>query len=154
MNLRPVWRRVRGLIGTAILWAGAFSLVGLGVGAGFWATGHTFFDLGGAGWLWLWVQVGAVTGGISGAAFSLAVMAVERRGDFRIISPFRFGLLGAVAAGSVIAIMAAPASLVYGLIGAGVGFVCGSGSVLVARRALLPPTRDRDLLGDSLSAEG
>ena len=146
MNLRLVWRRVRGLIGTAVLWAGAFALVGLGVGAAFWATGQTFFSLGGAGWLWLWAQVGAVSGAISGAAFSLAVMAVERRGNFRNISPFRFGLLGAVAAGTVIAIMAAPESLLYGLIGAGMGFLCGSGSVMVARRALLPPPRDRDLL--------
>lgn len=147
--MNRIWRRVRGLIGTAIVWAGAFALIGLGVGAGFWVTGQTLFDFGGAGWLWLWAQVGAITGGISGAAFSLTVMAVERRGDFRIISPFRFGLLGAVAAGTVVAIMAAPQSLVYGLIGAGVGFVCGSGSVLVARRVLLPPTPDRDLLEDS-----
>jgi hypothetical protein len=145
-SLRVVWRRVRGLIGTAVTWAGVFALVGLGVGAGFWVTGQTLFDFGGAGWLWLWAQVGAVTGGISGAAFSLTVMAVERRGDFRIISPFRFGLLGAVAAGTVVAIMAAPESLTYGLIGAGMGFLCGSGSVVVARRALLPPAHDRDLL--------
>ena len=129
-----------------MLWAGAFALVGLGVGAGFWMTGQTLFSFGGAGWLWLWAQVGAVSGAISGAAFSLAVMAVERRGDFRTIGPFRFGLLGAVAAGSVIAIMAAPQSLLYGLIGAGMGFVCGSGSVVIARRALLPPPPDRDLL--------
>jgi hypothetical protein len=114
------------------------------VGAAFWATGQTIFNWGGAGWLWLWVQVGAVSGAISGAIFSLAVMAVERRGDFRIISPFRFGLLGAVAAGTVIAFMAAPESLTYGLIGAGMGFLCGSGSVVVARRALLPPAPDRD----------
>jgi hypothetical protein len=146
VNFRLVWRRVRGLIGTAILWAGAFALVGLGVGAGFWVTGQTLFSFGGAGWLWLWAQVGAVSGAISGAAFSLAVMAVERRGDFRNIAPFRFGLLGAVAAGTVIAILAAPQSLLYGLIGAGMGFVCGSGSVMVARRALLPPARDRDRL--------
>jgi len=137
---------VRGLIGTAITWAGAFALVGLGVGVGFWVTGQTLFNFGGAGWLWLWAEVGAVSGAISGAAFSLAVMAVQRRGDFRSISPFRFGLLGAVAAGTVIAILAAPESLLYGLIGAGMGFVCGSGSVMVARRALLPPPRDRDLL--------
>ena len=146
MSLRVVWRRVRGLIGTAITWAGAFALVGLGVGVGFWVTGQTLFNFGGAGWLWLWAEVGAVSGAISGAAFSLAVMAVQRRGDFRSISPFRFGLLGAVAAGTVIAILAAPESLLYGLIGAGMGFVCGSGSVMVARRALLPPPRDRDLL--------
>jgi len=146
VSLRVVWRRVRGLIGTAITWAGAFALVGLGVGVGFWVTGQTLFNFGGAGWLWLWAEVGAVSGAISGAAFSLAVMAVQRRGDFRSISPFRFGLLGAVAAGTVIAILAAPESLLYGLIGAGMGFVCGSGSVMVARRALLPPPRDRDLL--------
>lgn len=145
-HLRLIWRRVRGLIGTAITWAGAFALVGLGVGAGFWVTGQAIFDFSGAGWLWLWAQVGAVSGAISGAAFSLAVMAVERHGDFRIISPFRFGLLGAVAAGIVFAIMAAPESLTYGLIGAGMGFLCGSGSVVVARRALLPPARDQDLL--------
>ena len=146
VSLRAVWRRLRGLIGTAVTWAGAFALVGLGVGVGFWVSGQTFFDFGGAGWVWLWAEVGAFTGAISGAAFALAVMAVERRGDFRIISPFRFGLLGAAAAGTVIAIMAAPESLTYGLIGAGMGFLCGSGSVIVARRALLPPARDRDLL--------
>lgn len=142
MNLRSVWRRVRGLIGMAITWAGAFALVGLGVGVGFWVSGQTIFDFGGAGWLWLFAKVGALTGAISGAAFALGVMAVERRGDFRIISPFRFGLLGAVAAGTVIAIMAAPESLTYGLIGAGMGFLCGSGSVIVARRALLPKSSD------------
>jgi hypothetical protein len=149
MKLGLFWRRVRGLIGTAIVWAGAFAVVGLGVGAGFWVTGQTLFSFGGAGWLWLWAQVGALSGAISGATFSLAVMVVERRGDFRIISPFRFGLLGAAAAGTVVAILAAPESLTYGLIGAGMGFLAGSGSVYVARRALLPPARDRDLLQDT-----
>ena len=142
MNLGLVWRRVRGLIGMAIAWAGAFTLVGLVVGVGFWVSGQTLFDFGGAGWVWLWAEVGALTGAISGAAFALGVMAVERRGDFRIISPFRFGLLGAAAAGTVVAIMAAPEWLTYGLIGAGMGFLCGSGSVIVARRALLPKSSD------------
>ena len=139
MALRVLWRRLRGLIGTAIVWAGAWTLVGLGVGAAFWLSGQTLFSFGGPAWLWLWAQVGAVSGAISGGVLSLAVMVVERRGDFSAITPFRFGILGGVTAGIVLAVVSAPESLTYGLIGAAIGFVCGSGSVIVARRALLPP---------------
>jgi len=138
MSLRRLWRRLRGLLGTAIVWAGAYALAGLAVGAVFWVSGQTWFGLGGAGWLTLWAEVGAVTGAISGGAFSLAVMAVERRGNFSVITPFRFGVLGALTAGIVLAI-AFDQSLLFGLIGGAMGFVCGSGSVVAARRALPAP---------------
>ena len=132
-------RRLRGLAGTAIVWAGAYALVGFVVGAVFWATGATFFGLSGVAWTWLWARAGAVAGAISGGAFSLAVMALERRRDFSAITPLRFGSLGAVTAGIVIGVLSAPEGLVFGLAGAALGFICGSGSVIVARRALLPP---------------
>lgn len=136
--LRRLWRRLRGLLGTAIVWAGTFAVVGLVVGAVFWVSGETWFRLGGPAWLRVWAEVGAITGAISGGAFSLAVMAVERRGDFSVITPFRFGMLGALTAGIVLAILFEQ-SLLFGLIGGAMGFVCGSGSVVVARRALPPP---------------
>lgn len=139
MSLRRLWRRLRGLFGTAIVWAGAFALVGLAVGAVFWASGETWFGLGGAGWLTLWAEVGAVTGAISGGVFSLAVMAVERRGNFSLITPLRFGAIGALTAGIVAAIIWSPQATLFGSIGAAIGFVCGSGSVVVARRALPAP---------------
>ena len=132
-------RRLRGLVGTAIVWAGAYAIVGLGVGAVFWASGATFFGFGGPAWVWAWTEVGAVAGAISGGAFSLAVMALERRRDFSAITPLRFGSLGAVTAGIVFGVLSSPEWLVFGLAGAALGFICGSGSVIVARRALLPP---------------
>lgn len=138
MRVRTLWRRLRGLVGTVLVWAGAWTLAGLGVGLGFWISGTTFFGLGGIGWLPVWAEVGAIAGAISGGAFSLAVMALDGRREFSAIRPFRFGVLGALTAGLVLAIMA-EWSLTYGLIGAAICFTCGSGSVVVARRALLPP---------------
>ena len=132
-------RRLRGLVGTAIVWAGAYALVGFVVGAVFWATGTTLFGFGFVAWTWLWAKASAVVGAISGGAFSLAVMALERRRDFSAITPMRFGSLGAVTAGIVIGVLSSPEWLVFGLAGAALGFICGSGSVIVARRALLPP---------------
>lgn len=137
--LRRLWRRLRGLLGTAIVWAGTFAVVGLVVGAVFWVSGETWFGLGGAGWLTVWAEAGAITGAISGGAFSLSVIALERRGNFSAITPFRFGTLGALTAGIVMAIVWSPYSLLFGSIGAAIGFICGSGSVVVARRALPPP---------------
>ena len=138
MALRRFWRRLRGLLGTAIVWAGAYALVGVVVGAVFWVSGKSLFILGGVEWVTVLAEVGAITGAISGGVFSLAVMAVERRGNFRVITPFRFGVLGALTAGVVLAV-AFEQSLLFGLIGGVMGFVCGSGSVVVARRALPPP---------------
>lgn len=134
-----MWRRLRGLLGTALVWAGTWTVVGLLVGAGFWLSGTTFFSLRGSGWLVLWAEVGAITGALSGAAFSLALMWLERRREFSTITPLRFGAFGAVTAGSVMAALSYPEWLVFGSIGALMGFVCGSGSVVVARRALSPP---------------
>ncbi len=102
MTLGLLWRRARGLIGTSIIWAGAWGLVGLLVGGVFWLSGATLLSLAGAQWLWVWGEVGVVTGAVSGSAFSLAVMALERRGDLSVITPFRFGTLGAVTGGLVI----------------------------------------------------
>jgi hypothetical protein len=133
-----LWRRLRGLLGTAIVWAGTWSLVGLAIGAGFWVSGERFFGLGGSEWIWLWARAGALAGALSGGAFSLGVMALDRRGDFSAITPFRFGLLGAITAGLVTAFLTGWIPI-YALIGASTGFVCASGSVFVARRALLPP---------------
>jgi hypothetical protein len=127
------------MLGTALVWAGAYALVGLAVGAVFWVSGTTWFVLGGPGWLGAWAEVGAITGAISGGVFSLTVMALERRGDFSLITPLRFGTLGALTAGIVMAIIWSPQSILFGSIGAAIGFACGSGSVIVARRALPAP---------------
>jgi hypothetical protein len=137
MTLGTLWRRVRGLLGNSVVWGVAWALAGLVVGGVFWLTGASFFSLTGPRWLWVWAEVGAVTGAVSRGAFSLAVITLERRGDFRAITPFRFGVLGAVAAGLVMAIGSAP--LLVGLTGGAIGFLCGSGSVIVARRALPAP---------------
>jgi hypothetical protein len=138
MTQRLLWRRVRGLVGTSIMWGGAWALAGVVIGGVFWLSGASVFSLTGPRWLWVWAEVGAVTGAVSGGVFSLAVMTLERRGDFGVITPFRFGVLGAVTAGLVTAIgFAEP--LLFGLIGAAIGFFCGSGSVIVARRALSAP---------------
>ena len=136
MGLGVLWRRLRGLIGTSIVWAGAYALVGLAVGAVFWLGGQTLFELRGPRWLMLWAEVGALTGALSGGAFSLAVMALERRGDFSAITPLRFGALGAVTAGIVMTLLSQ--AVPWGLVGAAIGLICGGGSVVVARRALLP----------------
>ncbi len=137
MTLGTLWRRVRGLLGTSVVWGGAWALVGLVVGGVLWLTGASVFSLTGPRWLWVWAEVGAVTGAVSGGAFALAVIALERRGDLRVITPFRFDVLGAVAGGLVMAITSGP--LLLGLVGGAMGFVCGSGSVIVARHALRAP---------------
>jgi len=138
-------RRLRGLLGTATVWAGAYALAGLLVGAGFWAAGLGFFAPRGPAWLVVWAEVGAIIGAISGTAFSLAVMVLERRRDFSAITPLRFGSLGAVTAGIVLGLLSAPQWFVFGLVGAALGFLCGSGSVVIARRAFLPPSTMRSI---------
>jgi len=141
MTLGLLWRRVRGLIGTCLLWGGAWGLGGLVVGGVFWIGGASWplFSLAGPQWLWVWGEIGAVTGAVSGGAFSLAVMTLERRADFSVVTPFRFGVLGAVTAGLVTAITFSLQPLLFGSIGAAIGFFCGGGSVMVARRALPAP---------------
>ena len=133
-----LWRRLRGMLGTSIMWAGAWALAGLLVGGAFWLSGASVFALAGPRWLRAWAEIGAVTGAVSGAAYSLVVMAAERRGDFRAITPLRFGALGAVTGGVVTALIFGQ-SLPFGLIGAAIGLVSGGGSVIVARRTLPAP---------------
>ena len=145
MTLDRLWRRFRGLLGTTIVWASAYALVGLGIGAWFWGSGETFLGFGGPAWLMVWAEGLAIAGAISGGVFSLAVMALERCGNFSAITPFRFGILGAIPAGTVMAIMAAPQSILYGSIGGAMGLICGGCSVILARRALLPPPSVRSI---------
>ena len=135
MIFSSLWRRVRGLIGTAVVWAGAWTLIGLAVGAAFWMKGTVFFSIAGAQWLLVCAEIASVTGAISGAGFALMVIASERRGDVDILKPVRFGVLGALVAGLVTA-WGFDWSLTLGLVGGVIGATCGSGSVVVARLAL------------------
>ena len=137
-----VLRRIRGLIGATVAWAVAWSIVGVVVGGVLWVRGTIFiFGNPGLDWLRIGAEAGAITGALCGAVYSIAVMTVERRGDFRAITPLRFGVVGALTAGLVTGFIWSEQWLPFGLIGAAVGFLSGSGSVAVARRGL-PAPRD------------
>lgn len=141
MRLGLLMRRIRGLIGASIVWAGAWSIVGVLVGGLLWLRGTIFiFSNPGVDWLRIGAEAGAITGALCGAGFSIAVMLVERRGDFRAITPFRFGVVGAVTAGLVTGLVWEQ-TLFFGVIGVAVGFLCGSASVALARRGL-PASRE------------
>lgn len=135
MTFTSLWRRVRGLIGTAMVWAGAWALLGLAVGAVFWMKGTVFFSIAGSQWLGLCAEIASITGAVSGAGFALVVIVSERRGDLDILKPVRFGVLGALTAGLVTA-WAFDWALTLGLVGGVIGAICGAGSVVVARLAL------------------
>ena len=137
------FRRVRGLVGTAVTWGGAWALIGLGVGAAFWITGATVFSRHGPSWMLVWAEVGAFNGAISGAVFALAVMVSERRRQLDAIGALRFGILGAVTTGGLVALSGAP--LPTSAICSALGFLTGSGSAVVARRALPRSQAERSL---------
>ena len=129
-----LWRRLRGLVGTSVTWAAVWAVVGLGIGTIFWLGGASLHGLEGLGWLWLWGEVGLVTGAIIGGVFSLGVMVFGRRGETQSFNPVGFGIVGAVVAGGITTVVFR-ALVPFGLTGAVVGFLCGSGSIVLAQRA-------------------
>jgi hypothetical protein len=134
MILGVLWRRLRGLLGTSVTWAAVWAVVGLGIGSVFWLSGASLHGLEGLGWLRLWGVVGLVTGAVVGVAFSFALMVLGRRGETQSLNPLGFGVVGAIAAGAITTfVFGAPVPA--GLTGAIIGFLCGSGSIVLARRA-------------------
>ena len=134
MILGNVWRRLRGLLGTSVTWAGVWALIGLGIGSAFWLSGASLHGLEGLGWLWLWGVVGLVTGAVAGVGFSIALMVFGRRGEPQNLNPVGFGVVGALAAGAITTFVF-KALVPAGLAGATIGFLCGTGSIALARRA-------------------
>lgn len=146
MNSSGIWRRLRGAIGNAVVWGGAWAasaLVVFGVLriTGILSEGHWGDGIVVAG------RFGFV-GAIASVAFSGVVRLLYRGRRLSEINWVRFGAGGAVVAGSfVLGMMIVPrllsgeamlplgALLVNGLMAAGFGGVAAAGSLILAQRA-------------------
>jgi hypothetical protein len=101
-----IWRRLRGILGVALLWAVAWLPLGLLLGLySYWREGPMDFDaswppghfFSHVGWfLAFWATAGA----ISGALFALVLAIAERHRTLRDLSTRRMALWGAL--GSVL----------------------------------------------------
>lgn len=137
-------RRARGIAGTALLWAAAWGLAGLALGALLWAftgphPGPGSLVLGAARW---WATLGAV----AGAAFALVLAAAERRArSLGALSAGRVARWGALG-GAVLPLLllplfwaAHPGALGFGVLlvplSSALGAASAAGFLRVARRA-------------------
>jgi hypothetical protein len=94
-----LWQRIRGLIGTTMIWG----TVGAVVGAMMFVVGYHPWTWDSISWAWAsrifgaFVGGGALWGGACGLAFGMVLLAVARRQRFDELSSRRFLLSGAVA---------------------------------------------------------
>ena len=144
--MERLFRRVRGIIGTGLTWAGAW--IGLGAGIGLLA-GFPFPQI---------VQIAltnSIGGFLAGATFATILSVAERKQSLANLSLRRVALWGAAGGGFLSLIpMAFGMPLAYLLgplvINGGIGAGLATGSVILARRAeareLMPGDEDT-LLG-------
>lgn len=94
-----VWRRVRGLLGSAATWG----TVGALIGAAMYVARYRPWPLGAIHWdralslMGAFMGGGALWGSVCGLAFGVAVWSLGRRSSFQQVSARRFTLWGAVA---------------------------------------------------------
>ena len=139
--MKGIFRRLRGIIGTGVIWA---------VG---WAGGLVAWHLFG-GWplefIGQTVFTGLVLGFVAGGSFASVLSIAERRHTLADLSLWRVALWGGIGGTLLIIVAVSIAALVGASIGGGVlgglagffllGAGCASGSVALAKRA------DRKLL--------
>jgi hypothetical protein len=142
-----VLRRIRGLLGIAVVWGAAISAVGTAFILTGFATGW-ISPIPGTGWTrWITVLAGVAArdflgGTAAGAAFAMLLTGAERRRTIENLSLRRVGAWGFLAAAlptSIVAVVSGaiipPATLVAGTIATGVlGAGLGVAMVRVARR--------------------
>jgi hypothetical protein len=111
-----VWRRVRGLLGTALTWGAVGALIGASmflVRYRPWSVSATHWDralalMGG------FIGGGALWGSVCGLAFGVAVVAHARRSSLHRMTARRFTVWGAVAGAAFPGLIYTPAVLMTG----------------------------------------
>jgi len=129
--MKRLLRKIRGIVGTGLTWAGAWIGLGavLGVVAGFPLT--SVFRL---------ALSNSIGGFIAGASFALILSVAERKRTLDDLSLRRvalWGAVGGVVVTSIPLLFGTPLAFLLGplLINGGIGASLASGSVVMARRA-------------------
>lgn len=151
-------RRIRGIVGTALTWATAWGVVGAfgyAIATLTWDlpsdASRSGMILGGAFFL-------GIYGFLAGVAFSLVVLAAERRRTFHQLTMRRVAAWGGLGSVLLFAVPVAESTapllvngitlLATGLLGAG----CAAASLAVARRGLVGGRLDMRRIGDGPGA--
>lgn len=135
-------RRIRGIVGNALTWSAAWGVVG----AAIYAVAATTWNLPAGAPVGGMILTGAlflaIYGFIAGGAFSLVLLAAERKRTLHQLSPRRVAVWGGL--GSLLMAVAPLVSFGFTsdlgvfLLGTGLlGAVSAAGSLSVARRGLL-----------------
>lgn len=136
-----IWRRLRGVVGTAMTWAAGWGLVGGALNILATAVGWNGFL---TSELWIEALVHASMGFIGGTAFSSGLVLSERHGALARLSPLRaagWGVLAGLVGPIAIFLLGTDASILellttwYFFAGTGVfGAASGAGMAAIARQ--------------------